>query len=117
VKCHYSPVVGELRWRGQEPYSPDLDFDHYIPRHRGGLDEADNIVMACWRCDHAKGWYWSGPDFETLVAAMGYEVLDNDFQRWRFMDAYRRRLATDRIPHRENGENSPTAPGDLPPWP
>jgi hypothetical protein len=41
----------------------DLSYDHLIPRSRGGPDMADNVVMACRRCNSSKGdrgvyeWY------------------------------------------------------------
>lgn len=29
-------------------------FDHVMPRSRGGRDELDNLVRACWRCNLIK---------------------------------------------------------------
>jgi len=38
--------------------SPDegvmLEVDHVIPRARGGLDTRENLVTACWDCNHGK---------------------------------------------------------------
>lgn len=35
--------------------SEDLTFDHVIPVARGGQKKWDNIVTACFRCNHRKG--------------------------------------------------------------
>ena len=33
----------------------NLTRDHVVPRSRGGLDEWENVVAACKRCNHSKG--------------------------------------------------------------
>ena len=33
----------------------DLTFDHVVPVARGGRKKLDNIVTACFRCNHRKG--------------------------------------------------------------
>jgi 5-methylcytosine-specific restriction endonuclease McrA len=33
----------------------DLTFDHVVPVARGGVKKWDNIVTACFRCNHKKG--------------------------------------------------------------
>lgn len=30
-------------------------IDHVVARSRGGADTADNLVLACWQCNKAKG--------------------------------------------------------------
>ncbi len=35
-----------------------LTVDHHRPRARGGLDESENLVYACPRCNEHKGSYW-----------------------------------------------------------
>jgi 5-methylcytosine-specific restriction endonuclease McrA len=35
--------------------SEDLTFDHVVPVARGGQKRWDNIVAACFRCNHKKG--------------------------------------------------------------
>jgi len=66
---HYAPIAGEPkfcrrsillrdRFRCQycgEPFaSPDLTYDHVIPRSRGGKTEWSNIVTACLACNARK---------------------------------------------------------------
>ncbi|MBC7883164.1 MAG: HNH endonuclease [Anaerolineae bacterium] len=36
-------------------FKEDLTIDHIIPRSRGGIDEWDNVVTACVRCNIRKG--------------------------------------------------------------
>ncbi len=33
----------------------DLETDHLIPRSRGGTDNADNLALACKRCNTSRG--------------------------------------------------------------
>lgn len=33
----------------------DLTIDHVLPRHLGGLHSWDNVVAACYACNHRKG--------------------------------------------------------------
>jgi len=33
----------------------DLETDHLIPRSRGGTDSADNMVLACKKCNTSRG--------------------------------------------------------------
>src|SRR5439155_18271978 len=40
---------------GKKFPSEDLTFDHVIPVARGGQKRWDNIVAACFRCNHRKG--------------------------------------------------------------
>ncbi len=54
----------------------NLTTDHLIPRHRGGDDSADNLVLACHSCNSARGdkgiFEWLGlkrkDDLHRLVA-------------------------------------------------
>jgi 5-methylcytosine-specific restriction endonuclease McrA len=43
-RCHYCKRAVELF--GMK--------DHYVPVSRGGSDGIDNLVLACWDCNHAK---------------------------------------------------------------
>ena len=36
--------------------TPELTFDHVIPRCKGGMTTWDNIVTACRTCNMRKGW-------------------------------------------------------------
>ena len=40
---------------GCQPAEDDLTIDHIIPRSRGGKTTWDNVVLACTRCNMAKG--------------------------------------------------------------
>jgi DNA-directed RNA polymerase subunit RPC12/RpoP len=44
-----------------------LTVDHFQPLGRGGSDEAENLVYACFRCNLYKGGYWpDGPSSPHL---------------------------------------------------
>jgi 5-methylcytosine-specific restriction endonuclease McrA len=32
-----------------------LTIDHLLPTSRGGKNELENLVVACWQCNHRKG--------------------------------------------------------------
>jgi 5-methylcytosine-specific restriction endonuclease McrA len=40
---------------GRAHQTPELTFDHLVPRSRGGRTSWDNVVTACTRCNLAKG--------------------------------------------------------------
>jgi 5-methylcytosine-specific restriction endonuclease McrA len=44
----------------------DLTTDHLIPRHRGGSDDPDNLVLSCQSCNSSRGekgiFEWLGPE-------------------------------------------------------
>lgn len=40
---------------GQEREPHELNYDHVVPRSRGGRTEWDNIVAACYPCNAKKG--------------------------------------------------------------
>ena len=46
VKCHWCPTMISLN---------TATLDHVIPLHRGGLDNANNRVLACGPCNHRRG--------------------------------------------------------------
>lgn len=39
-----------------------LTLDHHRPRSHGGLDDEENLVYACSRCNEHKGAYWHEED-------------------------------------------------------
>ncbi|MDJ1170587.1 HNH endonuclease signature motif containing protein [Roseofilum sp. BLCC_M154] len=41
------------------------EFDHIIAQKHGGRTEADNLVLACWRCNRHKGTDLGSFDPET----------------------------------------------------
>lgn len=60
------------QWRGRCAYcnvQEKLTLDHFVPRHRGGLNHAANYVPACAQCNHSKSssspyaWYSKQPFF------------------------------------------------------
>lgn len=73
--CHYC--------RG---FTPDvLEVDHLIPWSRGGSDDVENLVPACWRCNQEKsdrtpaewqqwresrGKPWPVPSLEATLRAL-----------------------------------------------
>lgn len=62
--------------------------DHYVPVSRGGSDGIDNIVLACWDCNHAKSdlmpeefieWaessgFYTRPQRTTRINSNGYTL-------------------------------------------
>jgi hypothetical protein len=42
------------RYCGQSAPEVRLEVDHVLPRSRGGGDELDNLVTACWSCNQGK---------------------------------------------------------------
>lgn len=54
VSCHHCGRLGEIHWFKYYVTS-DLEFDHLIPERRGGPSTAENIVLACRRCNRRKG--------------------------------------------------------------
>jgi 5-methylcytosine-specific restriction endonuclease McrA len=34
----------------------DVTVEHIVPRRRGGTDDADNLALACARCNYQKGY-------------------------------------------------------------
>ena len=42
-------------WCGAEPWRPDLTFEHVLPRSGGGITLAENGLVACRRCNRARG--------------------------------------------------------------
>jgi hypothetical protein len=55
----------------------NLQWEHIIPRSRGGLDTIDNLVLACRDCNLAKGtrdlfeWYGKDRQYEIPRLALG----------------------------------------------
>ena len=50
--CHFSVRLAELRFQ----------FDHIVPRKHGGPTKAENLALACFRCNSHKGPNLSGKD-------------------------------------------------------
>ncbi len=42
-------------WCGAEPWRRDLTFEHVLPRSSGGATVAENGLVACRRCNRARG--------------------------------------------------------------
>ena len=45
-RCHWCKELFKLK---------DLTLEHIIPLDRGGLDNANNMTLACAPCNHARG--------------------------------------------------------------
>jgi 5-methylcytosine-specific restriction endonuclease McrA len=46
----------------------DLSYDHLMARNRAGPDIADNVVMACKRCNSSKGDKGVDEGFEITIS-------------------------------------------------
>jgi hypothetical protein len=63
------------------PATTKLHADHLIPRHRHGLESADNLVWACRSCNSSKGrkdlleWYADRASFPPLALMRRYLKL------------------------------------------
>lgn len=61
--------------------SGDLTLDHIVPRILGGLDDAENLVLACRSCNSAKGtkdlmlWMTKRDQFLPLMVIRRYLKL------------------------------------------
>lgn len=42
-------------WCGRAAWRRDLTVEHVLPRSRGGITTADNVVVACRSCNRARG--------------------------------------------------------------
>jgi hypothetical protein len=42
-------------WCGHAPWRRDLTFEHVLPRSAGGQTSEDNALVACRRCNRARG--------------------------------------------------------------
>ena len=54
-RCYYcgEQMVGV--WRNPFDSPLGMTFDHKVPRAKGGTREGDNLVLAHWQCNQAKG--------------------------------------------------------------
>ncbi len=46
---------GRCVWCGREPWRRDLTVEHLLPRTRGGQGLAENLALACRRCNRLRG--------------------------------------------------------------
>jgi len=59
----------------------NLSIDHLIPRIKGGVDEGDNLILACRTCNSSKGkkdlleWYSNKGEFPPLLILRRYLKL------------------------------------------
>lgn len=49
--------------------------DHYVPLKRGGADTLSNMVLACFRCNHAKDDMTPEQFAEVFEREVGLEPL------------------------------------------
>lgn len=61
VECHYCPRRAAIHWFTLSSGRPSSwvwfghELDHVIPEYLGGPTIAENIVLACRRCNRSKG--------------------------------------------------------------
>lgn len=48
-------VDSRCHWCRVRLYSHTATIDHLVPSSKGGSDEPDNLVLACERCNKARG--------------------------------------------------------------
>jgi hypothetical protein len=59
----------------------NLSIDHLVPRKKGGIDEGDNLILACRSCNSSKGkkdlmeWYNFKREFPPLLILRRYLKL------------------------------------------
>lgn len=62
IRAQYNSQRGKCWWCG-EKVGKKYDVDHRIPLSRGGSNAAENLVIACVRCNRSKNarmpWEWS----------------------------------------------------------
>jgi 5-methylcytosine-specific restriction endonuclease McrA len=62
----------------------EVTVEHIVPRRRGGSDEAENLALACARCNYQKGYRH---DVSRRPSARAREIeaalLDRRRRRWR----------------------------------
>lgn len=55
-RCYYCPCRMTMPRSGPGSLRPsDATMDHMRPRSAGGRDTPDNLVLACYACNQAKG--------------------------------------------------------------
>lgn len=54
-RCHYCGCIVIERSQTEKLQQNTLTIDHKVPRSRGGTNHPDNLVVACFQCNHAKG--------------------------------------------------------------
>lgn len=76
MACHWCGVETVRMEPGSDGRQPDnaMTLDHVHERSRGGSDEAENLVIACYRCNQFRAKAFSGSPGELteqqLVALM-----------------------------------------------
>lgn len=53
--CRYCGAIGRIYWPQPHWVTFDHELDHIIPERHGGPATADNIDLACRRCNRRKG--------------------------------------------------------------
>src|SRR5688572_30806455 len=84
-------------WCGAEPWRRDLTFEHVLPRSGGGATVAENGLVACRRCNRARG---SRP---VVAYVRELRAAGADPQLATIRAALARLAASDRRSHREFG--------------
>ena len=74
--CHFPERLAELRFQ----------FDHIVARKHGGSTSAENLALACFRCNSHKGPNLSGSDPQTGKMERLFHPREDDWSahfRWR----------------------------------
>jgi HNH endonuclease len=88
---------GRCAWCGAEPWRRDLTFEHVLPRSGGGVTVAENGLVACRRCNRARG---SRP---VVAYVRALHDLDAEPQIPLIAAALERLAASEHRRHREFG--------------
>lgn len=77
--CHY-------------PLTMRVNIDHAIPVSKGGTNRIENLVLACWLCNKAKGSRiierWRCPDILELSNGKTWVQLDTGYVRLNYTPDY-----------------------------
>jgi hypothetical protein len=91
--CHYCPTPVRLRPGAINPYKDDATIDHKVPKSKNGSNAFENLLLACRRCNEAKG----DQSYEDFIAdPRPSHVKDRERQRTLAME--RKRSSGDNPP-------------------
>lgn len=82
-RCQYCKIQVRRNWMERNYYAHDATVDHVIPKSKGGTNDRSNLVVACRRCNNAKG-------NRSLEAFLADPRPDN--QRRKARDKFRRKI-------------------------
>lgn len=77
---------------GRRPPDVLLEADHLVPRAAGGSDDIDNLVTACWDCNHGKADRLLDEGVRPVVSP---DVVDATAERVAQAQAYAEHVANE----------------------